>query len=613
MSKPAAPKNSAQSSLHNYAVQRLAQYQAKKAVNYSDLPLLEFIPKVSPNFTSPDHLAAVIPYMEAVFESPQKFTLSAPPRHAKALADSTPMSTSRGWLRADAVVVGDYLYGSNGKFTKVLGVYPQGEVELFKVSLSDHSSLTVCAEHRWSVKWDKWCIKTTSELLLEFTKKWQIPIVPIEVTLPDRSLPVAPTRFIESIQQIHRGFARCFEVDAADHLFCAGKDYVVSHNSETVFHFMAKFIAKYPHLNVAYCSYSAKFAERKSVRIRDLVTRCGVALDKSTSARGTWRTEAGGYFLARGPGGDLTGEGVNLLVCDDPYASRGEAESAAKRENFYDWWTSVAMTRLEPKASVIVSHTRWALEDLTGVLTEEKGWPNISIPAIDLDGNALWPSRYTLEDFAEKRKDIGEFDWASMYMCSPRPRGGALFGSTTTYSDDDLARVTIKKYVVGIDLAYTAKTYSDFSVAVVVGIDEDKNVYVVDVRKKQCQAKDFASVLRELRFKYNNPQIIWYTGGQEKAIAEFFRNSCGVPVKDIPARDDKFVRAQAAAAAWNSGRILIPGDHKPWLDAFLSEVLGFTGVSDSHDDQVDALAAAFHPLASKQTKRGNMSQRLLSY
>jgi predicted phage terminase large subunit-like protein len=54
-------------------------------------------------------------------------------------------------------------------------------------------------------------------------------------------------------------------------------------------------------------------------------------------------------------------------------------------------------------------------------------------------------------------------------------------------------------------------------------------------------------------------------------------------------------RAQPVAAAWNQKRILLP-EGAPWLSEFLSEVCGFTGVKDRHDDIVDALAAAYDAL-----------------
>jgi hypothetical protein len=46
------------------------------------------------------------------------------------------------------------------------------------------------------------------------------------------------------------------------------------------------------------------------------------------------------------------------------------------------------------------------------------------------------------------------------------------------------------------------------------------------------------------------------------------------------------------SAAWNAGKVLLPRNSK-WLDAFVAEVCGFTGVGDRRDDQVDALASAF--------------------
>jgi len=64
-----------------------------------------------------------------------------------------------------------------------------------------------------------------------------------------------------------------------------------------------------------------------------------------------------------------------------------------------------------------------------------------------------------------------------------------------------------------------------------------------------------------------------------------------------PARNDKFVRAQPVASAWNDGRILLPKD-KNWVNIFLQEIMGFTGVSDLHDDQVDVLSTLYDSLQS---------------
>ena len=49
------------------------------------------------------------------------------------------------------VKVGDRIIGGDGKPTKVLGVYPQGKLPLYRVKLSDGRSVLCCDEHLWSV------------------------------------------------------------------------------------------------------------------------------------------------------------------------------------------------------------------------------------------------------------------------------------------------------------------------------------------------------------------------------------------------------------------------------------------------------------------------------
>jgi phosphate starvation-inducible PhoH-like protein len=47
--------------------------------------------------------------------------------------------------------VGDYVYGSDGQPSVVLGVYPQGQKPVFRVRFSDGSETRCCGEHLWAV------------------------------------------------------------------------------------------------------------------------------------------------------------------------------------------------------------------------------------------------------------------------------------------------------------------------------------------------------------------------------------------------------------------------------------------------------------------------------
>lgn len=48
--------------------------------------------------------------------------------------------------------VGDEIYGDDGHITKVVGVYPQGIRDMFKVTFNDGSEVIADGEHLWSVK-----------------------------------------------------------------------------------------------------------------------------------------------------------------------------------------------------------------------------------------------------------------------------------------------------------------------------------------------------------------------------------------------------------------------------------------------------------------------------
>jgi len=170
------------------------------------------------------------------------------------------------------------------------------------------------------------------------------------------------------------------------------------------------------------------------------------------------------------------------------------------------------------------------------------------------------------------------------------------------------------KISIGIDVAYTKKTNSDYSCAVVLGHSRlGDNFFVLDVVRVQVQVLAFGNLLKNLRQEWGSPPIYWFVGGQEKIVAEYLLNVVKVPIKTLPAKEDKFARAQAVAQAWNSGRIWIPSANKPWLAQFTAEILSFSGMDDPHDDQVDALAAAYIPFAAKRGFRGDLTKQILSF
>jgi phosphate starvation-inducible PhoH-like protein len=69
--------------------------------------------------------------------------------------------TPTGFRPIGGLQVGDLVIGSNGLPTPVLGVYPQGRREVFRVRTQDGASTLCCGEHLWAVatRHDRWCGK----------------------------------------------------------------------------------------------------------------------------------------------------------------------------------------------------------------------------------------------------------------------------------------------------------------------------------------------------------------------------------------------------------------------------------------------------------------------
>ncbi len=60
--------------------------------------------------------------------------------------------TPTGWRAIGRLRVGDLVVGSDGCPTPVLGVYPQGRREVFRLQAQDGASTLCCAEHLWTVR-----------------------------------------------------------------------------------------------------------------------------------------------------------------------------------------------------------------------------------------------------------------------------------------------------------------------------------------------------------------------------------------------------------------------------------------------------------------------------
>ena len=110
--------------------------------------------------------------------------------------------TPWGFRPIGSLQVGDLVIGSNGLPTPVLGVYPQGRKEVFRVTAQDGASTLCCGEHLWAVatRHDRWRGKPrrvleTREMLGQLRAahyhRFELPLVsPVE--FEPREVPMDP-------------------------------------------------------------------------------------------------------------------------------------------------------------------------------------------------------------------------------------------------------------------------------------------------------------------------------------------------------------------------------------------------------------------------------------
>lgn len=375
-------------------------------------------------------------------------------------------------------------------------------------------------------------------------------------------------------------------------------------------------LGKYPELEFICASYNAELATsfsrtaRARVRLPEykaLFPKTELVEDSQSAS--LWQTTAGGVYLAAGVGGGLTGHGARILIIDDPYKNAIEAESPDHQAMVKQWYRTSALTRLLPGGGVLVMATRWADNDLSGWLEEMSAsgegdkFEVLRFPAVAPKaerfrkyGEALHPDRYPVKALQSIEKAIGPRAWAAMYQQNPVPDEGAYFKPDwlRRYRDNDLPMPETLRYYQAWDLAVGKKQANDYSVGITVALDQDENMYIVDVKRGRWTSMELVDVVLDAQVKWDAQLVGIEKGVIEMTLGPFLnkrineRRQYRFTLEEMrPGRADKQQRARSIQGRMQQGKVFFPVT-APWLSELEVELMRFPmGV---HDDQVDSLA-----------------------
>lgn len=142
------------------------------------------------------------PYYNALFRgmSEEKLLIqSAGTGDGKAITHGTKIPTPQGWKLVEDIKIGDKLFDRRGKETNVVGVYPQGVQDVYRVTLKDGRYIDCNLEHLWEVYdsenkkriWD-------TKKMIDYISNWKKKGYPLSiknnqpVEYKEKDLPIDP-------------------------------------------------------------------------------------------------------------------------------------------------------------------------------------------------------------------------------------------------------------------------------------------------------------------------------------------------------------------------------------------------------------------------------------
>lgn len=375
----------------------------------------------------------------------------------------------------------------------------------------------------------------------------------------------------------------------------------------------------FPGKQIVISSYGADLSQDFGRKIRDQITNpdnaemLDMKLRRDSKRLAKFQMEDGSSITSVGLGGPITGRGADILLIDDYIKEIKEALSQAHRDYVYDWFTTTAMSRLEPGATVIIVATRWHRDDLIGRLLKNfpDEWEHICIPAIAgpndpfgrLEGEPLFPERQPLERLLEQRRLNGSFFFNAIYQQDPQSEEDKK-ASREWFKPCPPVLHKREQYQWARIWDF-AGTYGkgDYTSGMLLGYNPlDRTVVIDNILRKRMGPKETKELVRQTfeNDGYHVPVILEQEPGSSgKAVVEHYRNDVlpeGRVVADMSAAsgEKKYVRAHPVLAAAEAGKVFYV-DGQGWAEPFLREVDAFPNEDGAgFDDQVDCLAMGYN-------------------
>jgi len=327
-------------------------------------------------------------------------------------------------------------------------------------------------------------------------------------------------------------------------------------------------------------------------------------LADDAKAKGSWATNGRGEYNAVGVGGAITGKGGGIIIVDDYFKNREDADSEVMSEKLWDWYKSTLRTRLTPDGAIVIVATRWRDNDLVGRILEEQKttggdeWEIIKFPAIAeedeefrKEGEALWADHYTLELLDKTKQDIGSYEFAAQYQQNPVNHETQIFKQDMfRYIELEEVQNKITSCYITIDSALSKRKNSDYTGITINWVDTE-NVWYIKSYRTKVNPTELIQLIFDLHSVYKPVAIGLEETMMTQAIDPFLTVEMAkknifpnvVPLKHGGV--NKEVRIKGLLPRYDRGHIY---HIKGLCNDLEAELVRFP--SSAHDDNMDSMA-----------------------
>jgi hypothetical protein len=250
----------------------------------------------------------------------------------------------------------------------------------------------------------------------------------------------------------------------------------------------------------------------------------------------------GSRITAKSVGGGVRGAHPDIVLCDD--ILWGTTDTELKR--VASWFYEVLVPCLHHTAQLCIVGTPFTPTDLYTELEAKPGYKVETYPAINPQGEPLWPERWDLDALDSRRKDMPAVAFTREYLCEPIDDASSLFPSSVMALCESRNHVLLNRkytdtegnhddqYYIGWDPAISSDRAADYTVMTVLRrpSEEPNKLEIVHItRRKGMDFRTQIMEIQRLNSKFR-PEVIELEANHfQRVFATELRANTDLPIK----------------------------------------------------------------------------------